>query len=88
MKYICLDLRENTEIAEVHEVLKTMLDFPEYYGDNYNAMYDELTSVQEDTEIKIIVEEKKIEKWEILRRVISDAATANKHILLKGKVTN
>ena len=80
MKYICLDLRNETDIAEVHEVFKTMLDFPDYYGDNYNALYDELTSVQEDIEVEVIVEKKQMKKWEVLRRVIADAAKENQHI--------
>ena len=86
MKYICLDLENETDIAEVHEIFKTMLDSPDYYGDNYNALYDELTSVSDDIEINLIVKEDDLEKWETLRRVLSDAASANAHIILRGKI--
>ena len=72
--------------AKVHEVLKVMLEFPEYYGNNYNALYDELTSVQEKVEIEVIIKEADLKKWETLRRVLADAANDNKHIVLRGKV--
>ena len=86
MKYICLDLENETDIAEVHEIFKTMLDFPDYYGDNYNALYDELTSVSDDIEINLIVKEEDLDKWETLRRVLSEAAGENAHIVLRGKI--
>ena len=70
----------------VHEVFRVMLDFPDYYGNNYNALYDELTSVQEKIEIEVIVKEVNLKKWEILRRVLADAASANKYITLKEQV--
>ena len=71
---------------KVHEAFKVMLDFPDYYGENYNALYDELTSVHEDIEIYIMIVEEDLEKWETLRRVLSDAASDNRHITLRGKV--
>ena len=86
MKYICLDLRNKMTIAKVHEVLKVMLEAPDYYGNNYNALFDELTSVQENIEIKVIAREDDLNKWETLRRVLSDAAGVNEHITLRGKV--
>ena len=86
MKYISLDLRNKMTRAKVHEVLKVMLEFPEYYGNNYNALYDELTSVQEKVEIEVIIKEADLKKWETLRRVLADAANDNKHIVLRGKV--
>ena len=86
MKYISLDLRNKMTRAKIHEVLKVMLEFPEYYGNNYNALYDELTSVQEKVEIEVIINEADLKKWETLRRVLADAANDNKHIVLRGKV--
>jgi len=86
MKYICLDLRDETSLEEMHDVFKVMLDLPEYYGENYNALYDEITSISENTEIKVIVKEADVDKWETLRRVLADAASVNKHILLKGEI--
>ena len=70
----------------VHEVFKVMLDFPDYYGNNYNALYDELTSVHEKIEIEVIVKESNLKKWETLRRVLADAAKANRYITLRGQV--
>jgi Barstar, RNAse (barnase) inhibitor len=86
MKYICLDLRNKMTIAKVHEVLKVMLELPDYYGNNYNALYDELTSIQEKVEIEVIVKEANLKRWETLRRVLADAANDNRRIVLRGKV--
>lgn len=86
MKYICLDFRSRITIAEVHEVFNIMLDFPDYYGNNYNALYDELSTVHEDIEINVIIKEKDLDEWEILRRVLANAANDNKRITLKGKI--
>ena len=68
---------------KVHEVFKVMLDFPDYYGDNYNALYDELTSVHENIEIEVMVKKRDLARWEILRRVLLDAKNDNRYIALK-----
>ena len=73
-------------IAKVHEVLRVMLEFPDYYGNNYNDLYDELTLVQEKVEIEVIVKEVNLKRWETLRRVLADAANDNRRIVLRGKV--
>ena len=85
MTYICLDLRA-MDIKEVHEKFKIMLDFPRYYAANYSALYDELTSVNEDFEVNILIDEEDLDKWQTLRRVLSDAAKSNKHIFLRGRI--
>lgn len=39
---------------EKHDYLKKELDFPDYYGKNLDALYDCLTEIGTETEIKIV----------------------------------
>ena len=52
MKQITLDGNILADIAQVHDYLKEMLEFPEYYGKNLDALYDCLTDLV-DVEITI-----------------------------------
>lgn len=52
MKQITLDGNLLADAAKVHEYLIEMLEFPEYYGSNLDALYDCLTDL-EDIEITI-----------------------------------
>ena len=52
MKQIILDGNLLADAAKVHDYLKEMLEFPEYYGKNLDALYDCLTDL-ENVEITI-----------------------------------
>lgn len=52
MKQIILDGNILADTAQVHDYLKEMLVFPEYYGKNLDALHDCLTDL-EDIEITI-----------------------------------
>lgn len=52
MKQIILDGNLLADAAKVHDYLKEMLEFPEYYGKNLDALYDCLTDLA-DVEITI-----------------------------------
>ena len=52
MKQIVLDGNKLADAANVHEYLKEMLSFPEYYGKNLNALHDCLTDLEN---VKIII---------------------------------
>ena len=49
MKKILLDLRSFDSKAKIHAYLKDKLDLPSYYGANFDALYDCLTDISEDT---------------------------------------
>ena len=40
MEMIILDFTECKTLGEVHQVLKKNFDFPEYYGENWSALWD------------------------------------------------
>ncbi len=45
MKQITLDGNLLSDATQVHEYLKNVLEFPEYYGSNLDALYDCLTDL-------------------------------------------
>ena len=53
MKQIILDGNILADAAQVHDYLKELLNFPEYYGKNLDALYDCLTEMK-DIEITIL----------------------------------
>lgn len=71
----------NAEIA--HPYLKEKLNFPEYYGNNLDALYDCLTDLQ-DTEVVFKIRNKyNTEFFNQLLDVFRDAAEANSRLIIK-----
>ena len=52
MKQVILDGNILADAAQAHDYLKEMLEFPEYYGKNLDALHDCLTDL-ENVEITI-----------------------------------
>jgi ribonuclease inhibitor len=44
MEKIIIDGNKYQKIEEIHSFLKNKLSFPEYYGNNLNALWDMLTA--------------------------------------------
>lgn len=42
---ISIDLNEIKTIEELHKILKIKLRFPDFYGDNWNALWDAITGL-------------------------------------------
>ncbi|WP_424163299.1 barstar family protein [Bacillus amyloliquefaciens] len=40
---VIIDGKDVTSIEDLHRILKDKLDFPDYYGENLNALWDCLT---------------------------------------------
>ena len=84
MKTIILECRHLNERKKAHRYLKKMLDFPEYYGKNLDALFDCLTELGEC----VIQLEGAAEMKESLGygarviQVIEDAANENPNIRL------
>lgn len=49
-----LDCRQMTDKQAAHAYLKKELSFPEYYGNNLDALFDVLTDRAEPTELVLI----------------------------------
>ena len=53
MKQITLDGNRLSDAATVHTYLKETFNFPDYYGNNFDALYDCLTDL-ENVEINLL----------------------------------
>ncbi len=53
METIYLDARDYRTAADVHGALKLLLDLPEYYGMNADALYDCLSERREPVHIAV-----------------------------------
>lgn len=81
MRQIILDGNILADAARVHDYLLEMLDFPEYYGRNLDALHDCLTDL-EDVEITITVPEEDGAIFQRVVRVFKAAENENDTIKL------
>ena len=65
MKYV-LDAEKMQTREEMHEYLKEVLEFPEYYGGNLDALYDCLTDMED---VEIVIQNLEEESIFLLRTV-------------------
>lgn len=81
MKQIILDGNLLGDISQVHDYLKGMLEFPEYYGKNLDALYDCLTDLV-DVEITITAPEEDGAIFQKVLRVFKAADRENENLKL------
>ena len=81
MKQITLDGNILSDASLVHDYLKELLQFPEYYGKNLDALYDCLTDL-ENVEITMTVPEQDGAIFQRVVRIFKAAAAANEYIKL------
>lgn len=81
MKQIILDGNLLGDISQVHDYLKEMLEFPEYYGKNLDALYDCLTDLV-DVEITITAPEEDGAIFQKVLRVFKAADRENENLKL------
>ena len=76
MKQITLDGNILADIAQVHDYLKKLLEFPEYYGKNLDALFDRLTDL-DNVEITITAPEEDGAIFQKVLRVFKAADREN-----------
>ena len=81
MKKFTLDGNVLSDAAAVHDYLMEILEFPEYYGKNLDALYDCLTDL-EDTEITITLPEEDGAIFQKFLRVFKAADRTNESLKL------
>ena len=81
MKQITLDGNILADTAKVHDYLKEMLPFPEYYGNNLDALHDCLTDLN-DLEITITSPDEDGAIFQKILRVFKAADRKNDSIKL------
>ena len=81
MKQITLDGNILADASRMHDYLKEVLNFPEYYGKNLDALYDCLTDL-ENMEITIDAPEHDSAIFQKVVRLFKAAANSNEDIKL------
>lgn len=64
----------------IHDQLAETLHFPDYYGRNLDALYDCLTDVQEDAQIRLVNAEALEWQGNVLQILLKRAAHNNPHL--------
>ena len=64
----------------IHDRLAETLHFPAYYGRNLDALYDCLTDVQEDAQIRLVNAEALEWQGNVLQILLKRAAHNNPHL--------
>ena len=81
MKQIVLDGNILADAAKVHNYLMEMLEFPEYYGKNLDALHDCLTDL-ENVEITITSPDENGAIFQRILRVFKAADRENETLFL------
>ena len=53
MKEITIDCRGFVPRSDLHKAFADAMAFPDWYGNNLDALYDQLTAIGEDTVIRL-----------------------------------
>ena len=77
MKQISIDCSGIDTAGQLHEAFAAILNFPQWYGHNLDALYDCLTSLPEETEIILEAFPALPPFSRGFLRVLMDAAQAN-----------
>ncbi|MBS6729816.1 MAG: barstar family protein [Lachnospiraceae bacterium oral taxon 082] len=86
MNNITLKLDKFSKKEELHSYLKKKMKFPDYYGENLDALFDCLTDISTDTAVDIKYDADN-ELQRAVLAVFSDAVAANTHLaIIKTKV--
>ena len=86
MNNITLKLDKFSKKEELHSYLKKKMKFPDYYGENLDAIFDYLTDISTDTAVDIKYDADN-ELQRAVLAVFSDAVAANTHLaIIKTKV--
>lgn len=84
MRICVLDGKKIENRKRLHEVLADSLSFPEWYGRNLDALYDCLTDLREEAEVRILHQNKLEEQLGdyagLLMEVLHVAAEENPNI--------
>ena len=81
MKQVILDGNILADATQVHDYLKEMLEFPEYYGKNLDALHDCLTDL-EDVKITITSPDEDGAIFQRILRVFKTADRKNETLYL------
>ncbi len=81
MRKVLLDLNPARSVEWIHDYLKFEMEFDDYYGNNLDALYDQLTCIGEYTCIGVFCPPKEDTKMSLylerVKKVFKDAEQDN-----------
>lgn len=87
MMKIIIDGKEIKNILQIHQLFVDELNFPDYYGYNFDALYDCLSSINEDISIRIInktqLQVHLENQYDILEKILLRVSLENHNIKFK-----
>ena len=75
-----IDLQSLDSYDKIHDFFEEVLDLPEYYGRNLDALFDVLTSITDDIVFECVMGDELPSCANKMLMVLEDAAEANPHI--------
>ena len=82
MKEITIDCTAIVDVKSMHHALAEALSFPQWYGNNYDALHDCLTDIREDTTLTLLHFDRTDHFNEIFRMVFEDSEAENPHLFV------
>ena len=82
MKEIAIDCSGIVDAKAMHHSLAEALSFPQWYGNNYDALHDCLTDIREDTTLTLLHFDQTDHFNEIFRMVFEDSEAENPHLFV------
>lgn len=87
MMKIIIDGKKIKNILQIHQLFVDELNFPDYYGYNFDALYDCLSSINEDISIRIInktqLQVHLENQYDILEKILLRVSLENHNIKFK-----
>ena len=87
MKEITIDCRGFIPRSDLHRAFSAALSFPDWYGNNLDALHDMLTSLSEDIALSLLHwedAEQSLGRYALsAKRAIWDAAEENPHLTVQ-----
>jgi RNAse (barnase) inhibitor barstar len=84
---IIIDGKKIKNILQIHQLFVDELNFPDYYGYNFDALYDCLSSINEDISIRIInktqLQVHLENQYDILEKILLRVSLENHNIKFK-----
>lgn len=81
MKEVTIDCRGFVPRSDLHDAFARALSFPDWYGNNLDALHDQLTTICEETHIRLL-------HWDAAEVSLGKYALGAKRAILDAQAQN